>query len=285
MSPAVYRFRGLLFDPADGQLRSESGTASTQLRPQVARLLLAFVEQPQTLIEREQLCAAVWDAGTVIDFESGLAAVLRELRAELKKLDAPADLIETIPRRGYRLNCPLDGQSASPGFSRAGRKRLLGLAAALVLLALATVYALWPQPAPMPAESQARTLAVLPFQLFGETDPEQRRLDLLLADQMLVHLWERQIEGVDLIGRSSTAPYQDPDERARMMAENLGVDLLIEGSVAFESGRVSVSARLLEMPAGRILWSQQLDFAAAESPPAAALAEMLVESLDESWPN
>ncbi len=290
MSSAVYEFAGLRFDPADGRLVRIDGAASTQLRPQVARLLLAFVTQPRTLIDRERLYRTVWDEGTVIDFESGLAAILRELRAELKRLEAPADLVETVPRRGYRLNSAVrhgpSGQAPRAGFSPAGRKRLLGLTLALVVLLMAGLFSLRQAPEPTAEstpESTERALAVLPFAQFGEAIDDPRQLDLLLADRVLAQLWERQLEGVVLIGRASLAPYQGRDDLAAAVAEDLGVDLLIEGSVVFDAGRVSISGRLLDMPGGRILWSHQVEHEQDEMPPVAELARVLVDSLVEGW--
>lgn len=279
MNETVYAFAGLRFEPADGRLSSADGAVGTQLRPQVARLLLAFLARPRTLIDREQLCRAVWDEGTVVDFEAGLAAVLRELRSELKSLGAADDLIETVPRRGYRLNAAVERPSPTAGFSPAGRKRLFGLAAALVVLVLAGLFALHQGPSPPPPADAGRTLAVLPFTQFGEPAGETRRLDLLLADQMLVQLWEVQPEGIVLIGRASIAAFDGRDDLAAAVAANLGIDLLIEGSIAFDAGRVTISARLLEMPAGRIVWSQQLDYAEEEWPSVPAVARRLVEAM------
>lgn len=287
MSPARYRFAGLCFDPADGRLERADGTASTQLRPQVARLLGAFLEQPQSLIERDRLCRAVWDDGVVIDFESGLAAVLRELRTRLGEMDTATDLIETLPRRGYRLNSPVQREApaaaASAAWSAAGRKRLLGLGAAVLLVLLAGLFAVLRPPEPPPLQAQQRTLAVLPFSQFGAPQQDSRALDLLLADRVLAALAEHQPDGVTLIGRASLLAYGDGDDVAAAVARDLGIDLLIEGSVVFEANQVSISARLLEMPAGRILWSHQIEHPEHSMPPIAELAGVLVEALGREW--
>jgi len=275
----AYTFAGLRFEPSDGRLGTVDGAAGTQLRPQVARLLLAFLAQPHHLIEREHLCRAVWDEGTVVDFEAGLAAVLRELRSELKSLGAADDLIETVPRRGYRFNAAVERPSPSASFSPAGRKRLFGLAVALVALIVVGLFAWQQDPPPPPPTEAGRTLAVLPFSQLGEPAREARRLDLLLADQMLVQLWEFQPEGMILIGRASIAALDGREDLAAAVAANLGIDLLIEGSIAFDGGRASVSARLLDMPAGRILWSHHLVFDTDDLPPASEMASMLAESL------
>ncbi len=283
MKSPHYEFAGLRFDPADGQLERLDGRSGVQLRPQVARLLTVFLEQPETLLGREQLVRAVWDEGAVVDFESGLAAVLRELRAELKSLAGADDLIETVPRRGYRLRTPVQRGASADGFSRAGRKRLIGLSVALAMLLVAVVL-FWPDERELLGpESPGQTLAVLPFSQFGEPVSGPARLDLLLADQMLVQLWDRQPEGIILIGRASMAPYERDDDLAAAVAADLAVDLLIEGSVVFESERVIVSARLLEMPGGRIRWSQQFEYAQDEMPSVGGLASDLAQSMIQAW--
>lgn len=280
----VYRFANLIFDSDAGILARADNGQKRPLRPQVGAVLSAFLEQPQTLIGREQLYRAVWDEAAVVDFEAGLAAILRELRRELKALDAPADLIATTPRRGYRLQVPVQrGQRAPARLSPTGRRRLLGLAAALVVLIIAGLLA-WPgDRSPPVAEQAGQSLAVVPFTQFGEPDHGPPRLDLLLADQILVRLWELRPEGLILIGRASMAPYRDHEDLALAVAEHLGVDLLVEGTVVFEDKAMVVSARLLELPRGHILWSESHRYGAADTPAVATIAATLADSLVAEW--
>ena len=279
----VYRFANLVFASDRGVLARSDGTGERRLRPQVGALLAAFLEHPQTLIEREQLVRAVWDEAAVIDFESGLAAVLRELRAEFKELGAAQDLIETVPRRGYRLRVPVQRTEARAGFSPVARKRLFGLTAALVVLIVAVVLT-WPgEPEPDGAEPREWTLAVVPFDQFGEPEEGPHRLDLLLADQLLGELWEHNLERVILIGRASLARYRSRDGLAAAVADDLGIDLLVEGSVTFEGHQMRVLARLLEMPGGQILWSHQFEHIGDDPPTAKVLAQVLADSLALVW--
>lgn len=283
MSAAPYVFADLCFDPTDGRLAQLRGPQSTQLRPQLARLLRALLDRPQTVVERTDLCRAVWDEGVVVDFEAGLAAILRELRSELKGLGASAELIETIPRRGCRLNCLVRRQPGPASFSSAARKRVLGLGLALIVLLAATLFALRQTPEPVFQPLPGLSLAVLPFSQFGSASADPRQLDLLLADQLLVQLWDRQLDELILIGRASIAAHHGRSDLAQAVAEGLGVELLIEGSLVFDQDRVAISARLLEMPVGQILWSQQLEFAEDELPPVSVLAVLLVDSLAAFW--
>lgn len=281
----VYRFGPFDFEPREGRLEHRPARRQATLRPQVARLLQSLVERPQEVVDRERLCRAIWDEGVVVDFEAGLAAVLRELRSELKTLDASHDWIETVPRRGVRLAGAVrvvdDGGSGS---SRRAR-RFIAAAGVIGVLVAATVMLAWQEMRPEGApEKASTTLAVLPFSQFGEPPAGSPRLDLLLADRLLVELWKRRPEGLTLIGRASLAPYAERDNIAVLVARDLGVDRLIEGSVVFESDAVDVSARLLAMPDGQILWSDSRRYRSEEMAPPGDIAAALVDSLVRAWP-
>ena len=108
-------FDKFIFDPADGRLASRAGSAEVHLRPQAGKLLVRLLSQPRTVIDRDTLVRAIWGEDTVVDFESGLAALLRELRQAIQSLDGDPALIETVPRRGYRLRADVRARRHAAG--------------------------------------------------------------------------------------------------------------------------------------------------------------------------
>jgi DNA-binding winged helix-turn-helix (wHTH) protein/TolB-like protein len=287
-----YQFDQFEFDPADGRLQRSDGTESLTLRPQVARLLLALLEAPRAVIGRETLRDAVWDKGAVVDFESGLAAVVRELRQSLEKLGGHAGLLETVPRRGYRLHADVvpatdrGNSDSAPGDRpvkpRTSRRTLI-IAAVAVLLVLLAGAAWWLRaPGPVPV-AEEWTLAVLPFDLFGDAPEGSARIELLMADALLRELWRAELHGVALVGRATLLPYEGREDRAGAVARDLGVSLLIEGSALREGADWMVTARLLQMPDGRILWSESVGWAGVDVLPVGETAARLVESLEREW--
>jgi DNA-binding winged helix-turn-helix (wHTH) protein/TolB-like protein len=292
------RFDDFRFDPADGRLEHVPSGRALTLRPQAARLLLALLASPGSVVEKKALVEAVWDQGTVVDFEAGLAALMRELRQALDQLGGKAGLLQTIPRRGYRL------QVAAAPVATAGTARretghggrvpwrpwaLLGLAVLVALGAGWWLRAPGPAPEPEPMASEAtatdisRTMAVLPFQAYQQPDTAPR-LELLLADAFLAELWRAELADIVLIGRATLLPYAGREDVAGAVARDLGVGLLIEGSVIRDADDGwRVTARLLEMPAGRVLWSGTEVTPGSEPLPVQAVAEGLARSLQEAW--
>ncbi|MEE4638316.1 MAG: winged helix-turn-helix domain-containing protein [Wenzhouxiangella sp.] len=280
----VYGFGPFDFEPQEGRLEHRDTGQQTTLRPQVARLLQALLDRPQQVIDRDALCRAVWDEGAVVDFEAGLAAVLRELRSELRALGGSDAWVETVPRRGIRLSGEVT--VADRVLARPRRRRsaiAFGVAAALILAMLLLLA--WQQMRPsVTTQTSSSTLAVLPFSQFGAPESGSPRLDLLLADMLLVELWEKRPPDLTLIGRASLTPYAGRDNVAAMVAEDLGVNLLIEGSVVFGDGATEVSARLLAMPDGHILWSETRRYDTGQTPSAREIARVLADSLLLAWP-
>jgi DNA-binding winged helix-turn-helix (wHTH) protein/TolB-like protein len=287
-------FDDFSFYPADGRLEHLPSGSSLQLRPQVARLLLALLDAEGGVVAREALYRAIWDQGTVVDFEAGLAALVRELRQALDQLGGQAGLLETIPRRGYRLRSapapevpPTPAGKPAPTLLR--RPWLVALVAVLVL-ASSGWWLASREPEAVPAVAapagagNGSALAVLPFQSYGQPATNGPRLELLLADAFLSELWRAELDGVVLIGRATLMPYGDREDIAPAVARDLGVQLLVEGSLVREGADWLVTARLLAMPGGRVLWSDMARMPVTARPPVAETVTTLATSLAAAWP-
>lgn len=280
-----FEFDQLTFDPADGRLANRDGSMHVHLRPQAGTLLRYLLEHPGSVIDKDTLCREIWDADAVVDFESGLAALLRELRQALERLGSDAGLIETVPRRGYRLRAkPATPNSARSSARMQGLRRrrwtLAGLTVAAAAIIVALVWRTAVQPAADPGPHQ---LAILPLERFGETDFPPERAGIRLADTILAELWRAELEELQLIGRAGMRPYVGRDDAIVTLTRDLGVDLLIEGTLRAESGRWQVDLRVLAVPPGRVIWSQTLSGNEA-AVPVSDIASGLVSRLQRDWP-
>jgi DNA-binding winged helix-turn-helix (wHTH) protein len=101
----IYRFGSFELRTETGELSKRGIRLRLQAKPlQILGLLLA---RPGELVTREELCNRLWPE-THVDFESGLNTAINRLRAALgDSADSPR-YIETLPRLGYRLLCPVE---------------------------------------------------------------------------------------------------------------------------------------------------------------------------------
>ena len=282
VSVDLYEFDQLIFDPADGRLAHRAGTGEVHLRPQAGTLLRYLLEHPGRVIDKKTLCREIWGADAVVDFDSGLAALLRELRQALESLGGDASLIETVPRRGYRLRSKVaDAEPKSPRGSGHALRALAALTLLGLVMAAAMIWRDTPPPTHNPLPHQ---LAILPLERFGEADFPPERAGILLADAILAELWRAGLEQLQLIGRTGMRPYVGRDDAIDALARDLGVDLLIEGTLRAESGRWQVDLRVLAVPPGRVVWSHTLE---GSDPilPVADIAGGLIDRLQRDWPD
>jgi DNA-binding winged helix-turn-helix (wHTH) protein/TolB-like protein len=282
----VYRFEQLTFSVDDGRLAGPHEASGQTLRPQAATLLQTLLERPGEVVPRQDLIDAVWGSDAVVDFEAGLAALLRELRQALVAAGASDKLIETVPRRGYRFNGAVMVEADQSPVLRPGRRWIwpAGGGLLLVLLIIAAA-ALWPGARDPEAPSDAR-MAILPLESYDAVESVPEHAGLLLADTLLAELLARPVAGLDLIGRTSLRPYLEREDVAPAVARELGVELLIEGTIsAAEEGAWRVELRLLAVPSGQILWSDAVKGAAREELSARAVASGLADAFVAAWPD
>jgi DNA-binding winged helix-turn-helix (wHTH) protein/Tol biopolymer transport system component len=76
------------------------------LQEQPFQILAALLERPGQLVTREELTGRLWPSDTFVDFEHSLNKAVNRLREALEDSAEHPQLIETLPRRGYRLIAP-----------------------------------------------------------------------------------------------------------------------------------------------------------------------------------
>lgn len=162
------------------------GRKWNRLQEKPFRLLLALLERPGRVVVRRELYDCLWPAEIHVDREAGLNTAIRKLRAALRELaDGDGDLVETVPRAGYRLMVtqrrwlPPDsgdgafaGEGGGKGSGDSGGKvrgqslisQWMMLGAALLVVTIAAVTSL-PSRSPSSPASVAEQMP---------TDPEQR---------------------------------------------------------------------------------------------------------------
>jgi TolB-like protein/tetratricopeptide (TPR) repeat protein/DNA-binding winged helix-turn-helix (wHTH) protein len=94
-----FYLQDLLIEPANGRVSGPG--VETHLKPKAVEVLLYLAERPFELVAREELLRAVWgdDAGS----SEALTHTVSELRSCCKDHANSPTVIQTVPRRGYRL--------------------------------------------------------------------------------------------------------------------------------------------------------------------------------------
>lgn len=103
-------------------------------------------------------------------------------------------------------------------------------------------------------EEGVRSLAVLPLKnLTG--DPEQSYYADGLHDLLITELYK--LPGLGITSRQSTIRYRDSHQSMTDIANELGVDILVEGSLLRKDGTVEVTIQLIDGRSDRHLWAER----------------------------
>jgi DNA-binding winged helix-turn-helix (wHTH) protein/TolB-like protein len=263
---ARFRFAEFEADLRAGELRREGQRVRIQDLP--FRLLAALVERPGELVTRAELVQRLWGGETFVDYDAGLNTAVAKLREAVgDSADSPR-LIETVPKRGYRLLVPVtpvpETVPASPpppaaeSQTRAGTPSRIGIAAALVLLAIAAAGAYW-----WSGSGPITRVAVVLFD--NETGrAEFDRLAQTLTDSVVLRLGgERRLA---VIGNSAILRTDRPFRDLKAIRATLGADFIVIGQVQQKAEGFRVLTHLIRASDEAHVWIKETLFASGAEP-------------------
>ncbi len=97
------------------------------------------------------------------------------------------------------------------------------------------------------------SLAVLPLEAFS-SEPGQKHLAAAMTEALITAL--AQVEGIRVISRTSSMHYQGVAKALPDIGRELGVDFIVEGSVAKAGDRVRVTAQLINAATDEHVWAR-----------------------------
>src|SRR5204862_498459 len=177
---------------------------------------------------------------------------------------------ETLPRRGYRfisqvtVSSPAAPTAAPPGDSDPPRGRhprtatsqtlrrrgVWGVAAVLAVAVLA--WGIGRRVRAGGSLSPIRSIAILPL-LNLSNDPQQEYFVDGMTDELITDL--AKIGELRVISRTSVTPYKGVGKPLGVIARELNVDAIVEGTVLRSGNRVRVTAQLVRASPERHLWA------------------------------
>jgi TolB-like protein/Flp pilus assembly protein TadD len=116
-----------------------------------------------------------------------------------------------------------------------------------------------PVPRDKPARSECEgehSLAVLPFASLSGTAAEERFSDGL-TEMVITEL--ARITSIAVVSRTSIQRYRGGEHSLAAVAEELGVDRVVEGTVLESGDRVRATAQLLSTPPERHIWAESFE--------------------------
>jgi len=204
----------------DGERRQALGARAVDL-------LLALIRARGDIVSQQQLMAAAWPGRGAVE-QANLTVQISALRKAFG--DIGADIIVTVPGRGYRFGGALPRQDAPP-------------------------------PAPETAAGQGPSLVVLPFRNLGGDADQAFFADGLVED--LITALSR-VRWFTVIARASAFALRDRDLTPMAVGRELSVRYMITGAVRRAAGQVRVNVGLVRTADGKEVWSERFDGADAD---------------------
>ena len=272
---------------------------TTELRKQGVRIRLplqsfqvleALLRQPGELVTRKELKEKLWPADSFGDFEHGLNAAVNRVREALGDSSDNPRFVETLPRRGYRFvstvevlkppSEPAREKESAPGLEITNtypggglatnpanmpgevpsRGFPLGFGAAIslvaVVLLIAAVALFIRKSSSSSKEPKIRSLAVLPFDNLSG-DPSQDYFADGMTDELTTMLAKNST--LRIVSRTSVMQYKGVHRPLPEIAQKLGVDGVLEGSVNRSHDKVHMTIQLIQASSDMHVWAESYD--------------------------
>jgi TolB-like protein/DNA-binding winged helix-turn-helix (wHTH) protein/Tfp pilus assembly protein PilF len=279
-----------------------------KVQQQPLKLLELLLEHPGKVVTREQLRSRIWPNESFGDFDQAVNVAIAKLRSALGDSADNPRYIETLPRRGYRFIAPvavvnqptntreLLGEVATPHVAErahpeaTGRMqpprhlpwrytwKMLGTAMVLGLLVLVGWIFFWRSrpTADTLSFNPVRSIAVLPLENLS-SDSQDYFADGM-TDELITNL--AQISALRVISRTSVMQYKGVRKPLPLIARELNVDAVVEGTVLRSGKQIRITAQLIRAPADKHLWAESYegdvqDTLALQKKVARAIAEQI----------
>jgi TolB-like protein/DNA-binding winged helix-turn-helix (wHTH) protein/tetratricopeptide (TPR) repeat protein len=289
---ALIQFAGYQLDPDARSLRRDNRPIA--LNPKTFDLLLYLVTHPHQVVTKDQLLTAVWPDSFVE--ESNLTQHVFLLRKAMATNQQADPIVVTIPGKGYQFTATVepvpregatrvggeqmlesaqsetgmvvegetDGESPVPAalpvpHQRRGRwfwAKVVATAGALAVVTAAGYFS-YKEFGNAPSNS-AVSIVVLPFiNLTG--DPSKEYLSDGVTEEMITGLARSEGGQLRVIARTSAMSYKSTNKTIRQIAQELGVQYVLEGSVQSEGDHLHVTAQLIRGDDQTHVWADTFD--------------------------
>ena len=251
-------------------------------------LLLLLVEKEGHLVTREEITDRLWGNGVFLDTEHGINTAIRKVRNVLRDDPERPRFVQTVTGKGYRFVAPINliaeergngnhkgtessaletaqtGQVSSPPpqshFPSGGvlQKALISVGAIVMVAILVgmNVRELRTHLLTHAGEPRLHSLAVLPLENLSG-DPTQEYFTDGITEQLITELGRA--KALRVISHTSVNQYKGTKKPVPVIARELQVDAVVEGTVIRSQGRIRVTANLVQAFPEKHLWANTYD--------------------------
>ena len=209
-------------------------SAPVAVEPQVFDLLEYLLRNRDRVVSKDDIFAAVWDGRIVSD--STLTSRVNAARTAVGDSGAEQRLIRTVARKGLRfvgaVREAANGAETAPHDAPPEKSR-----AAL-------------------APTDAPVIAVLPFTNMSDA-AEQDYFSDGISEDIITAL--SKLRWFYVIARNSSFIYKGKAAHIQKIAEELGAQYVVEGSVRKSGGRVRITVQLNDAATGSHVWAERYD--------------------------
>lgn len=248
-------------------------------------LLILMVERQGELITRGEIVQRLWGEDVFIEVDTGVNTLIRKIRQALRDPSEAPTFVETVPGKGYRFIAPVEvvapltvapntpsvdagaprevsaqGTAAAAASSvhatlQPGNRGLVwGVALALLVVGAAGG---WAWKTTRPRLTHVR-LAVLPFHTIS-IDGGREYLADALHEETIAALGQVDPERIEVITRRSTLPFRQTAKPLPQIAQELGVEYVVESTIQGEKGQIRVMAKLIRIRDQKEIWNRAYD--------------------------
>jgi len=267
----LWRFADCEFDDLRFELRVRGQAVELERKP--LELLRHLLSRSGEVVRKEELLEAVWPGVLVVD--ASLATAVSKLRKAL----GDQDVIQTVPRVGYRIAVPVaqmdrDKSAIEPEQVAAGAKepgtviqvrkgwfpfgwRLVWTGFGVLLL-FAVIIGLAAGRRSRPTAPEAMNVAILPFQnVSGSTSLDYLRS--ALPDEIANSL--AAARSLTVRPLAASARFTDPGVDFRKIGHDLDANRAITGHYLIMGDRLHITMEAVDTVEDRIIWHDSFDLA------------------------
>jgi TolB-like protein/DNA-binding winged helix-turn-helix (wHTH) protein len=274
MAAGTFEFGEFELDCERFELRRKG--ISLRLERQPMELLLLLASSDGRLVTRADIAQLLWPSEVFVDTEHGINTAIRKIRHVLREDSESPRFLQTVTGKGYRFigvtpkpePIPLPGepaqpeppipQSVVPTHTTAWPHHLwISVSVSAVILILTGIATFGARSVRGHTRRQPITsIAVLPLDNLSG-DPSQNYLADGMTDELTTMLAKD--SSLRIISRTSVMQYKGAHRPLPEIARQLGVDGILEGSLARTGDKLHMTVQLIYAPTDTHLWAESYD--------------------------